>query len=81
MICEYEPLHMMSPALIGNSVDTHNQRWRFFMMACMSFFAQLSGVSLGLCLHTTPANNYYDSEFCPYVLPPINVHQTRYYVH
>ncbi|KAE8537664.1 hypothetical protein D1P53_005720 [Cryptococcus gattii VGV] len=27
-------------------VDTHNQRWRFFMMACMSFFAQLSGNSV-----------------------------------
>ncbi|ODN98264.1 sugar transporter [Cryptococcus wingfieldii CBS 7118] len=27
-------------------VDSHNQRWRFFMMACMSFFAQLSGNSV-----------------------------------
>lgn len=27
-------------------VDTHNQRWRFLMMACMSFFAQLSGNSV-----------------------------------
>lgn len=81
MICEYEPLRKMGPALIRSSVDTHNQRWRFFMMACMSFFAQLSGVSLGLSSHTPPAINYYDSEFCPYVLPPINVHQTWYYVH
>ncbi|OAA46760.1 hexose transport-related protein [Beauveria brongniartii RCEF 3172] len=42
-------LHKRSSASVWNYyglVDSHNARWRFAMMACMSVFAQLSGNSV-----------------------------------